>query len=219
MSDRLCALILAAGASSRMGKPKALLSMNGQTLLARAAATAGAAGLELTVAVPAGDNSVAQAAAELGERVVEVPDAAEGMSASIRAGIAALSSDSAVAGVLIMLADQWRIGPEDLKRLIVAWKGASNGLAAARYAGTLGVPAIFGRSWFGALAALEGDQGARGLLRNAAPPPAVVDLPAAADDLDTPAELADALADGTTGDNLPMKGACSPFPSASRGPS
>ena len=173
-----------------MGRAKALLTLHGQTLLARTLATAGAADLEPVLVVPPGDNPVAAEAARLGARVVSVGDPSDGMSASIRAGIEALSADPAVDGVLILLADQWRLAPADLQRLAEAWRQSPSGLAAAFYAGGAGVPAVFGRAWFPVLMRLTGDRGARDILRCAHPPAALVHVAAAEADIDTPTDLA-----------------------------
>ena len=193
MNREIRVLILAAGASQRLGRPKATLPLaTGETLLERAVATARGAGLEALVAVPPGESAAAREAARLGAASVVVPDAHLGMSASIRAGIGRLKADPAVEGVLILLADQWRVTPHDLAALVAAWEASATGMAAARYSGKLGVPAVFGRVHFGLLCGLEGDRGARDLLRGRAGEVAAVDLPHAGVDLDTPAEIPNA---------------------------
>ena len=190
MSDRVGALILAAGASRRLGQPKAMLSLpTGETLLARAVASARQADLEALVAVPPGDNDVAREAARLGAPVAVVADPAAGMSASIRAGIERLEADPGISAVLMMLADQWRLTAGDLTSLLAAWRESPSQVAAARYSGRLGVPAVFGRGHFPSLASLEGDRGARDLLRSSGLAVTAVDLPSAEADLDTPAQI------------------------------
>ena len=187
----LAALILAAGASRRMGVSKPLVrDETGRTLLGRAIATARGAGLAPLAAVRAGEQAVAAQASVAGAQVIEVPDASEGMAASIRAGVATIAADPEAAGVLIMLADQWRLTSDDLRRLVSAWSGSTLGLAAARYEGVLGVPALFSREHFPLLQGLSGDKGARESLRQREAEVVAVEMPSAAVDLDTPTHLA-----------------------------
>ena len=190
MSGQVHALILAAGASRRLGQPKPLVRLpGGQTLLEQAIATVREAGLAAMVTVRAGDSAVDKEARRLGAQVIEVEEADEGMAASIRAGALHSNRDAAVAGVLIVLVDQWRLTAGDLTALVTTWReaGAEN-LVAARYAGAAGVPAVFGRAFFDRLMELRGDRGARDLLRSGDVPVVAIELPCAATDLDTPEE-------------------------------
>ena len=96
---------------------------------------------------------------------------------------------SSCSAVLLMLADQAAVTAEDLKRLAGAWRRQPEYIAAARYAVTTGVPAIFPRSTFLDLTSLRGDVGARVLLQRN--PDRVVRVPmaSAAIDIDTPEDL------------------------------
>ena len=173
-----------------MGVSKPLVrGESGQTLLARAITTARQAELAPFVAVRAGKAEVAAEVKRAGARVVEVPDADEGMAASIRAGVAAVAADPKAQGVLILLADQWRITGDDLRRLCAAWAVSETGLAAARYEGVLGVPAAFSRGHFAMLQRLTGDKGARQVLRERERDVAAVEMPSAAVDADVPDDL------------------------------
>lgn len=193
MTPKVVALVLAAGASRRLGQTKALVSVrNGETLLARAITTARAAGLDVLVAVPAGDEAVTGEAMAAKVDVVEVVDSSAGMSTSLRAGIDHLAADPTVAGVLILLVDQWRLTADDLRRLVRMWIENGSAVTAARYAGALGVPAIFGRDYFDVLAQLQGDRGARDYLRSGHSWISSVELPGAEADIDTPDDLSDA---------------------------
>lgn len=107
----------------------------------------------------------------------------EGMAASLAAGVRA--APRAARHVAILSADQWRVTPDDLARLV---RAAGRLPAAADYAGRAGIPAVFPARLRPALLALRGDRGARALL--AAGPIVAVPMPSAADDLDTPADLA-----------------------------
>lgn len=133
-------------------------------------------------------------AAELAPLLTHTPasivinrDWREGMGSSIRAGVARLPA--ACTGVLLMLADQVAVTAEDLQRLVSTWRRQPDYVAAALYAGAMGVPAIFPRSRFGELAELRGDVGARRLLQSN--PDRVIRVPmeSAALDIDTPEDL------------------------------
>jgi molybdenum cofactor cytidylyltransferase len=90
---------------------------------------------------------------------------------------------------MLLLADQAAVSADDLKRLARAWRRQPQYIAAALYAGTSGVPAIFPRSAFRDLAELRGDVGARVLLRRSADRVVRVPMPSAALDVDTPEDL------------------------------
>lgn len=176
------ALILAAGEGRRMGGPKALLRLDGETLLRRAARTALEAGCAPVVAVvgtwPPGLD-------DLRIEAVMNPDPGEGMAGSIRRGIAALPPSTEA--VVILVVDQPTVDPALLRRLL-ALAGQDPGRpAACAYAGTLGVPAVLPRRFFPELSNLQGDRGARSiLLREGA---AALPFPDGEMDLDTPADL------------------------------
>ncbi len=188
MSSRV-ALILAAGYSRRLGRAKRLIQLpTGQTLLEHAIATAHAAGFDVAVTLPP-DADLADTKLASAWPIV-VPDPAEGMAASVRTGITTLSADPTVHAVLVMLVDQWRLTAADLTTLTDTWRSTGHHVAAARYNGVVGVPAIFGREHFPVLAASKGDTGARDFLRSGDPSISVVDLANAEADLDSPADLA-----------------------------
>lgn len=111
----------------------------------------------------------------------------EGISSSIRAGVARLPPSCT--GVLLVLADQAAVTAEDLQRLASAWRRQTEYVAAAVYSGTLGVPAIFPRSRFRDLAELRGDIGARKLLHRDPDRLVRVAMDSAALDIDTPEDL------------------------------
>ncbi|HXQ31469.1 MAG TPA: nucleotidyltransferase family protein [Steroidobacteraceae bacterium] len=176
-------IILAAGGSRRLGRPKQLVHRGAHSLVVRAVdAALGLAPLWVGVVVGA---SASRVAAELRGRPVQIVQARrwrDGLSMSLRAGLARVPRSAT--HVLVMTIDQWAIRGEDLRRLL-----ASRGRVplAAGYAGRAGVPAVFPKRWWRALAALQGDRGARQLLDD--PRVRRVPLPAAEADLDTLEEL------------------------------
>ena len=193
-------IVLAAGASSRMGTPKQLLVWNGETLLKRAVRTALAWAGENTncgpVCVVLGANWEA-CQTELAElpavNAVVNANWETGMGSSVQAGLQALLDAAPdLAGVLVTLCDQPRVGPDRLAQLWGAHQRARPVVTAASYNGAVGVPALFARPAFNALLALSGAEGAKRVIGQFAKNGQVarVDLPEAADDLDTPADVA-----------------------------
>jgi molybdenum cofactor cytidylyltransferase len=188
---RLGAIVLAAGGSSRMGTSKQLLQVGGFSLVARAADAALGSGAA-PVAVVLGSDSE-RVRAEVGGRpilAVHNPDWASGLASSIRAGLGALlGAEPALDAVAIAPCDQPALSAEIIARLAEVHR-SSGLIAAARYGGRNGAPAVFGREHFALLSQLSGDEGARRLLNADPGRVAPVDLPALAVDLDTPAEYA-----------------------------
>jgi molybdenum cofactor cytidylyltransferase len=179
-------VILAAGASVRFGSPKQLLVHNGQSLV-RAAAKAATAARTSPVIVVLGAHK-AQVAAELtrlrGVRTVVNEHWATGLASSLAVGLRALMEISGCDAVLIMLADQPGVDAAALKKLIGAFD-ADHRVVAAGYAGTVGVPAIFGCEHIKELMRITGDKGAGQWLRDHPDQVTTVPLPEAELDIDT----------------------------------
>jgi len=185
MTDRFAIVILAAGRSSRLGQPKQLLRYQGKTLVEHAASTALASGAhEVVVVVGAESERVRAVLSSLPIRIVENPDWQEGMGVSIRCGVASLLPDSGC--VVIALCDQPKITADHLRHLVESCLESGSAIAASSYAGTLGAPCAFARSMFPNLLALQGDAGARDLIRNSQNQVAVVEFDAGNLDVDTP---------------------------------
>ena len=158
----VAAVILGAGFSRRLGRPKQTLILGGQSLLMRTVAVAQAARLRPIIAVVQEDCPLIpklQAA-----DVISVPnvEAAEGMASSVRLGVRVALMHSAV-GVVLMACDQPALTPTHLAHLTVDLER----MAGSRYAGQIGGPAYFPASTYDRLLTLRGDVGARALLRDA----------------------------------------------------
>jgi molybdenum cofactor cytidylyltransferase len=190
----LAAVILAAGGSRRLGRPKQLLRYRGRTLIERAVRLARhAAGGGIVVVV--GNQrqrlrSLLRRRRESGleggrASVVGNPRWATGLASSLAAGIGAVPP--AAKAALILVVDQARLDAGDIERLVAAWRRRPSKPAAARYLGRAGVPAVIPRRWFPALASLTGDVGAREVLRRL-DDVSLVEMPAAAFDIDLPAD-------------------------------
>jgi CTP:molybdopterin cytidylyltransferase MocA len=158
---RVAAIVLAAGASSRLGSAKQLILLGGETLLERTVRAASEAGLEPIYGVISA-GLLLQAASP---RMIPIVnhEAMEGMASSIRCGVRALDdSDASLSGAVLLACDQPTVTAEHLKQLAL---GGDEALASA-YAGRKGIPAYFPRSHFGELLELRGDIGARDLLKS-----------------------------------------------------
>lgn len=182
------AILLAAGASTRLGRAKQLIEMDGKPLLRRVAcAMLASEPFELVVVLGHDAARMREVVADLPLRCVVAADHAQGMSASLRVGIAEL--DARCDGALVALTDQPYLDTTHLLALRDAWRHAPACAVASAYAGVLGVPALLPRAWFAEIAQLRGDIGARELLRTRSHDVIVIAAPLLAHDLDTPADL------------------------------
>ena len=190
MSDRrVAAVLLAAGGSTRLGEPKALLAeADGVPRVVRVARDLAAAGCAPVLVVVGAHRAVVEAAL-VGEAVTVVPHPgwAAGMGSSIAAGVAALDAhaEGAHAGALLMApCDMPGATAAHLAWLVEA-SGAGMWRVASGYAdGARGIPAVFPRADWPGLQALAGEGGGRALLRGAEV--VVVPLHEGDHDLDTP---------------------------------
>ena len=183
-------LLLAAGASARMGRPKQLLPYQGRTLLRHAAETAVASGCAPIVLVTgAVHEALVSEVADLPVRAVHNPAWTTGMASSIRAGLLAVV-EACPRAVLIMVCDQPLVTPELLRQLIRQQQETQAPIAAAAYGDTLGVPAVFAQALLPALGQLEGPQGAHRLIARHQAEVQPVPFPGALLDIDTPEQYA-----------------------------
>lgn len=183
-----CGLILlAAGASTRLGQSKQLLPFRGRSLLRHAAETALATSCRpVVVVLGASAELLRTQLAGLPLQTVFNPLWSEGVASSIRAGLETLTADA----VLFTLCDQPLVTSEMLERIINRHRRGGAEIVASEYNGTIGVPALFSRSYFPDLAALKGDAGAKRILLQVPARVARVPLPEAAFDVDRPEQTA-----------------------------
>ncbi len=159
MIGKVAGILLAAGASRRMGQPKLLLPWNGMPLVRHAAVTALAAGLDQLVVVTGFRSEHVVAALDgLGLTTVHNAEWLDGQSSSLRAGVAAVAEADAA---IVLLSDQPLLRASTIALLIDTYRRTSAVLVAPRYGGRRGNPVLFDRSLFKALQAIEGDRGAR----------------------------------------------------------
>lgn len=204
-------IILAAGSSTRLGKPKQLLHQNGTTLVRRIT--------DIALSLKAGPVVVVLGANQekVKPELVGLPvimpvntEWGEGLASSLRAGLTALSNEP-VNAFLILLTDQPHVTADLLRQLINVAQETGRGIVASRYAGAdgagtpwsgiperavrpaepahLGVPALFAIRYKTEFMAFTGDVGARKLIRQYPDDCAEVPFPLGAVDLDTPQDV------------------------------
>ena len=190
---KLPVIILAAGFSSRLGRPKALARVRSVTLLQRTLThVAQSAPAKIVVVLPPRAHRYRAEARHFKVIFAVNPRRADGLSGSVRRGLAAVRYSPAV---LLLPVDLATLRPRDLERLVERWCSARRRVIARRVArrdGTFqgGVPLILPRWLYPRAHAIGGDIGLRDLVGGLPPSRRVlVDLPAAALDVDTPQDL------------------------------
>ncbi len=189
---RFQALVLAAGSASRFGGRKLLADWNGAPLLHAALAAARAApveGVTVVTGADAADIGSAIDAFDPAIRRVHAPGYAQGMSASLKVGIAALPADTDA--VFVFLGDMPRIPRAVLEALADAVRSGAPA-AAAVFQGRRGNPVVLARELFATISTLTGDTGARPVLQALGARVALVESPddGVLFDVDTPGDLA-----------------------------
>lgn len=160
---RVAAIVLAAGASSRLGQPKQLLPVDGQPLLSRTLDVVRGTSLDPRILVLGGySGDILSAVNTSGYQIVVNSDYNRGQATSLRAGITSLPED--VDGAVVLLGDQPLVEAWLLDDLVSAFDPARHAAARPHYANGPGNPVLLGRALFDELLALEGDVGARDVL-------------------------------------------------------
>lgn len=198
MTARIAAIVLAAGRSSRMApRHKLLERVEGKAIVARVAEVALASGADPVIVVTG--FKAPRIAAVLGGMPVTLahnPAYADGLSTSLRAGIAALPAS--IEGTLIFLGDMPKIEASVLRALMAAFTGRSAICLPVNH-GRRGNPVLWGQSYFAEMMGLTGDTGAKSLL--ARHEDRVIEVEIGSDgifaDVDTPADLARLTAGAT----------------------
>lgn len=190
-ASRVCALLLAAGEARRYGRLKQLETLDGVSLLRRAARAALDCELELFVVSGASAEAVHAELSGWPVQLVHNADWQRGLGSSIACGVRALQARRPDASaVLILLADQALIGVEELQTMLTMHQAQATRLIAADHGEAFGPPCVFPADCFPALASLDGEAGAKRVLQQQRERVMRIAMPAAAFDIDTPEDLA-----------------------------
>jgi molybdenum cofactor cytidylyltransferase len=159
----IAAVVLAAGRSTRMGANKLIADVGGKPMVRRVAEAAlESAASPVLVVTGHQQADVRVALTGLDVMFVHNPNYAQGLSTSLKAGIAA--APASVAGALVLLGDMPQIAPGHLNQLIAAFRDRVGFIIVPVHAGKRGNPVLWPRAFFPAMLALDGDAGAKRLL-------------------------------------------------------
>ncbi len=186
---RISILILAAGSSSRLGRPKQLIEFEGQTLIERITHTALSVSEEVLVVLGANTDLIKSKLDTFSDRItiVENSNWQEGMGTSISLGVAILAQKSE--GIMILLSDQPFISQVLLQKMMQTFAENKYQIIACDYGEQLGVPILFDKAFFLELENLKGEQGAKSFVKNYAEKIASIEFKDGLFDIDTPEDL------------------------------
>jgi molybdenum cofactor cytidylyltransferase len=183
-------LLLAAGASSRMGRSKQMLVVDGEALLVSSVKAALEIGSPVFVVLGARAEEHKVLLKGFPVHIVYHPTWERGMGSSLKAGLKEiLTMDPGTTDVLVMLCDQPRVNGGHLRTLMNRATHSPKAIIASAYHQTLGVPALFKNSLFPELLALADEAGAAKLIRSQPDRVEAVDFPDGVIDLDTPDDV------------------------------
>ena len=159
-------VILAAGSSSRMGKPKQLIKYRNKSLLQHTVDEANTATNNKTMVVTGTNRDLLEVELrQLPVHVIYNEQWETGIASSLSTGVADLYKIFPyLYGIIVCVCDQPFISSALFNRLIEQYKKGHKGIVACHYQDTLGVPVLFGKKYFDALLALKGPEGAKTLL-------------------------------------------------------
>ena len=164
-NKNIAIIILAAGSSSRLGRPKQLLELGGKNLLQKSIIAALNVSKNVIVVLGANEQLIRPTISDLPIEIILNKDWAKGMSSSIQTGMSILKNKDCEA-VLIMLCDQPFVDAFLLRKMMTVFEKSNLPIVASEYEGKVGVPAIFAATFFQKLKMLEGQKGAKSLIMN-----------------------------------------------------
>lgn len=181
-------VVLAAGASSRMGSPKQLMKFNKKSLLQNTIGAALQTGIRpVIVVVGANKDLVEKEIMNPGIKVIRNLQWKEGMASSLRSGLSAAQKHHPyIDGIIFMVCDQPFVNSALIDSLLNAQRETGKPLVACSYGDRLGTPALFHKSLFEELLQLKGDTGARGIIKKHEDLASVIKFPEGIIDIDTP---------------------------------
>lgn len=183
-------ILLAAGSSSRLGRPKQLIEFQGKKLIQRSVEVFQKSPADSIVVVLGWNPELIKTGFDFEHIPFVINDNwEEGMASSMQAGLRFLMEKELPEQIILMLCDQPFVDAELLNRLISEKKNSGKGIVACSYSGILGVPAIFDQAYFEELLGLKGSEGAKKVILKNKADVLVVDFPLGAMDLDTEEDL------------------------------
>jgi molybdenum cofactor cytidylyltransferase len=184
-------IILAAGNSSRLGRPKQLLPYRGKTLLSHVVDESVMADLKPVIVITGAYHTEIRGSLEgRSSELVFNPEWQKGMASGIVAGLQrAMVIESALQSVIIAVCDQPYISGNLFRALIGEWTVSGKGVIACSYAETVGTPVLFGQKYFTELALLSGEAGAKQLLKRYPYDVGTIPFPKGNIDIDTEKDL------------------------------
>jgi molybdenum cofactor cytidylyltransferase len=183
-------IILAAGSSSRLGRPKQLIEFQGKTLIQRGVEFAGKSKADQLIVVLGWNPKLIQSGFDSTQTPSVINENwEEGMASSMQVGLRFLMEKEQLDQVILMLCDQPFVDIKLLDQLILAKKKSGKGIVACAYSDTLGVPALFDQKYFEEMLALKGSEGAKKVILKNRKDVFKVDFPLGEIDLDTEADI------------------------------
>jgi molybdenum cofactor cytidylyltransferase len=185
---RSVAIILAAGASTRMGQSKQLLKVGNESLLHRTIQTAVNSTIERALVVlGSNEHQHREEIADISVPVIYNEDWKRGMGSSLRFGVRFIEQKfPSWETVVIMVCDQPLLTSNHLKKLVDTFRAEKKPIVASFYSGQPGVPVLFGRSMSEKLLGINDDAGAKSIIKNNPESSYFLDFPEGGIDLDTP---------------------------------
>jgi len=186
----IAAIVLAAGVSSRMGRPKQTLPLSGVPMLERVLEIFRKSNVgRVVVVLGANEDEVRKHVKFADELVVINPKFAEGMSSSLRFGLKHVGTE--VDAVIIALGDQPFVLPTTIDKMVETYKQSGARIVIPTYQGARGNPVLFDKSVFPRIARIRGDMGAKTVVQKNAADVLEVEVPdrGVLVDIDTPSDL------------------------------
>lgn len=180
-------VLLAAGASSRLGRPKQLLMFQGKTLLDHAITSAkNSKAKNIVLVVGANEAAIIHSVITSGITVVKNENWEQGMSTSIIAGLQKIQMEEpAIESVIFMACDQPFVTAVLINKLIENYEQIQKPIVASSYGNSVGIPALFDKTIFAAIMTLTGDKGAKKIINQHPDLVHSIDFPLGNNDIDT----------------------------------
>lgn len=183
-------ILLAAGSSSRLGRPKQLIEFQGNKLIQKAIEEAQKSKSDSLVVVLGWNPELIKSAFDSKQIPFVINENwEEGMASSMQTGLRFLMEKEHPDQVILMLVDQPFVDADLLNSLILEKEKSGKGIVACSYSDTLGVPAIFDRAYFEEILSLKGSEGAKKVILKNSDDVFPIDFPLGAVDLDTEEDL------------------------------